>query len=58
MEKYELKENNTYYYKHHLYVVIIIGRQKMDNGAWEKSVHKEYCLGNPSCYPETWSIYF
>ena len=30
MEKYELKENNTYYYKHHLYVVINIGRQKME----------------------------
>lgn len=34
MEKYELKENNTYYYKHHLYVVINIGRQKMENGKW------------------------
>jgi len=38
MEKYELKENNTYYYKHHLYVVINIGRQKMENGAWEDCV--------------------
>ena len=35
MEKYELKESNTYYYKHHLYVVINIGKQKMENGAWE-----------------------
>lgn len=38
MEKYELKENNTYYYKHHLYVVINIGRQKMENGVWEGCV--------------------
>ncbi len=38
MKKYELKENNTYYYKHHLDVVINIGRQKMENGVWEDCV--------------------
>ena len=40
MEKYELKESNTYYYKHHLYVVINIGKQKMENGAWEEYINK------------------
>lgn len=31
MEKYELKENNTYYYKNHLYKVLHIGKSKVDS---------------------------
>ena len=44
MEKYELKENNTYYYKHHLYVVINIGRQKMEHGKIALSINVRMLL--------------
>lgn len=38
MEKHELKEKQTYYYKNHLYNVICIGKQRNENEIWEDCV--------------------